>query len=148
MPGHCPSGSKKLRTFLIARSIQLICCSCCCYWDPFKNFAWNWKLPKLKVGQIESCQNWSCQNWKLHEALMTAFYCCSVNYQSEIGSTTFSNLTCIYNFDMMCPMTWWSFRVIRQEKSAIRPFWAAQFTEQVVIETPWTGMNYFQYFWP
>ena len=35
--------------FLIAKSIQSICCSC---WNPLKNFAWKY------VAQTENCQNW------------------------------------------------------------------------------------------
>jgi len=40
-------------------------------WKLSKPKVLNWKLPKLKVAKIESCQNWSCQNcqncqnWKL-----------------------------------------------------------------------------------
>ena len=66
--------------FLIARSIQSICCCCCCSsWINSKNLlenSRNWKLSKLKVVRIESCQKCklpklqvakiaSCQNCKL-----------------------------------------------------------------------------------
>ena len=69
----------QIKAVLIARSIQLICCSCSSCWDPFKILlenSLNWKLSKLKVlklkvAKTEGCQSWSCQNcqncqnWKL-----------------------------------------------------------------------------------
>ena len=51
--------------FLIARSIQSICCSCWIVSKFLLENSQNWKLSKLKVVRIESCQIVSCQNCKL-----------------------------------------------------------------------------------